>query len=85
MVDKFKLDISILMKQKHSKEEKMKIQYSREFIQNMGLIDPTTCFYQFIFDENDSNYTSIIQYFIMHGLGLCIKLNIFVAHIFYVW
>ena len=63
----------------------MKIQYSHEYIQNVGLSDPTTCFYQVIFDENDSNYTSIIQYFIMHGLGLCIKLNSFVAHMFYVW
>ena len=51
----------------------------------MGLGDPTSCVYQLIFDENDSNYTNIIQYFIMHGLGLCIKLNSFVAHMFYVW
>ena len=38
-----------------------------------------------IFDENESNDTNIIQYCILHGLGLCIKLNSFVAHIFYVW
>ena len=30
VVDKFKLDISILMKQKHSKEDKIKIKYSNE-------------------------------------------------------
>ena len=41
----------------------MKIIYANEFILNMGLDYPTTCFYQFIFDENDSNYTKIIQYF----------------------
>ena len=27
----------------------------------MGLGDPTTCAYQFIFDENDSNETKIKQ------------------------
>ena len=51
----------------------------------MGLSDPTTFVYQFIFDQYDSNYTKIIQYFVMHGLGLCIKLNIYVEHMFYTW
>ena len=51
----------------------------------MGLGDPTTRVYQFIFDKNDINNTKIIQYFITHGLGLCTKLNIFVAHMFYAW
>ena len=51
----------------------------------MGLGDNTTCVYQLIFDENDSNHTKTIQYFIMHGLGLCIRLNSFVAHMFYAW
>ena len=37
------------------------------------------------FDQNDSNDTNIIQYFIMYGLVLFIKLNTFVAHMFYVW
>ena len=60
----------------------MKIKYSNEFIQNLGLGNLTTCVYHFIFDENVSNDTKIIQYFIMHVLGLCIKLNIFVAHMF---
>ena len=45
--------------------------------------DPTTFLYQFIFDQDDSNYTKIIQYFVMHGLGLCIKLNIYVEHMLY--
>ena len=47
--------------------------------------DPTTCVYQLILDGNDSNDTKIIQYFIMHGLGLCIKLDSFVSHMFYPW
>ena len=51
----------------------------------MGLGDTTTSVYQFISDENDSNNTKIIQYFIMHGPLLCIKLNGFVLHMFYAW
>ena len=61
----------------------MKIQYESEYNITMGLGDNTTCFYQFIFDENDSNYTNIIQYFIIHGLGLFIKFNIYLSHMFY--
>ena len=61
------------------------MKYANEFIQNMGLVDPATCVYQFIFHQYDSNDTKIIQYFIMHGLGLCIKLNGFVSHMFYAW
>ena len=69
MVDKVKLDIVILMEHNHSKEGKMEIKYANEFIQNMVLGDPTTCVYQFIFDENDSNNRNIIQYLNMHVLG----------------
>ena len=73
------------MKQKHSEEEKIGIKYANEFIQNMGLDDPTICVYQFICDQNDSNDTNIIQYFSMRGLGLCIRVDSYVAHIFYAW
>ena len=51
----------------------------------MVLGDPTTCIYQFIYDENDSNNTNIIQCFIMHGLLLCIKLNSCAEHMLYAW
>ena len=51
----------------------------------MVLGDTTTFFYQFIFGENDSNDTKIIQCFIMYVLVLCIKLNSFVEHMLYVW
>ena len=51
----------------------------------MVLGDHITCVYQFIFDQNDSNDTKIVQYFIICGLRLCIKLNSFVAHMFYAW
>ena len=46
----------------------------------MGLNDPTIYVYQLIYDENDNNETKIIQYFIMHGLVLCIKVDIFMCH-----
>ena len=47
--------------------------------------DPTTCVYQFIYDENYNEETGIIKYFIMHGLGLCIKVYSYVAHMLYSW
>ena len=63
----------------------MKIQYTNKSVQNLGLGDPTRCVYQIIYDENNNDDTKIIQYFIMNGLGLCIKVDIYVAHIFYAW
>ena len=59
------------------------MQYANELIINMGLDGFITCVYQLIFDENGSNSTNNIQYFIMHVLGLCIKLNSYVARMFY--
>ena len=55
------------------------------FFQKLGMGDPTTCVYQLIYYEKDNNYTQITQYFIMHVLGLCIKVDIYVAHLFYAW
>ena len=51
----------------------------------MGLGDPTIYVYQFKFDKEDSDYTHIIQYFVMYGLGLCIKLDSYVAYMFYAY
>ena len=45
--------------------------------------DPTTCVYKLFYDENYSYDTKIIQYFIMHGMGLCIRVDIYVVHMFY--
>ena len=42
-------------------------------------------FIKFIYDKNYSNDTNIIQNFISHGLGLCIKVDSYVAHILYEW
>ena len=63
----------------------MRIQYANEFIQKLVIGDPTKCVYQLIYDEKYSVDTNIIQYFIMHGLGLCIKVDSYVAHMFYEW
>ena len=67
------------------KKTKTKIQYADEFVQKLGMGDPTTCVYQLIYNEKDTIDTKIIQYFIMHGLGFCIKLDIYVSHMFYTW
>ena len=61
VVDQVKLDMCI-KKLNHSKEYNKKRKYANYFIINMGLGDPTTYVYQFIFDENDSNDTNIKQY-----------------------
>ena len=37
-----------------SKENNMIIQYANEFIEKIGMGDPTTCVYRFIYDEKDS-------------------------------
>ena len=37
------------------------------------------------FYKEDSGDTQIIQYYVMRGLGLCIKLNSSVEHMFYAW
>ena len=47
--------------------------------------DTTACVYKFIYNEKDSVDTNIIQYFIMHGLVLCIKVDSYVAHMLYAW
>ena len=45
----------------------MKIQYASEFIQQLGMGDPSISVYRFIYNEKYSVDTEIIQYFIMHG------------------
>ena len=54
-------------------------------VQKLGVANPTTCVYQFIYDEKDKNYTQITKYFIMHRLVLCIKVDSYVDHLFYAW
>ena len=47
--------------------------------------DPKTCVYQFIYDENYNDDTKLIQYFIMHVLGLWKKVDSYVSHMLYSW
>ena len=63
----------------------MKIQYANKSVEQLWMGDLTKCVYQFLYNEKDSVYTEIIQYFIIHGLGLCIKLISYVAHVLYTW
>ena len=61
----------------------MIIQFSNEFVQNLGIGDSTTYGYIFIHDENDNYDTKTIQYFVTHGLGLCIRVDSYVEHMCY--
>ena len=45
--------------------------------------DPTTYVYQFIYDKNENDNTKTMQNFIMHELGLCIKVDSYVEHMLY--
>ena len=40
---------------------------------------------ELIYDENESDDKKIIQYFDMHGLILCIKVDGSVSHMLYAW
>ena len=51
----------MLQKVYHSKENHIKIKYANKFVQKSGIVDTTTFFYQFIYDEKDSKYTHITQ------------------------
>ena len=63
----------------------MKLQYANEFDEQLGMGDPKTCVYQLICNEKYSVDTYIIQYFIIHGLGLCIKVDGYEAYMSYAW
>ena len=63
----------------------MIIQYANQLVQKLGMGDPITCVYQLIYDEIYNDGMNIIQYFIVIGLRLCIKVDSYVAHMFYAW
>ena len=81
--DKAKPDICILQKGYDSKYNNMKIQYANNFVHKLGMGNPTTYVYQFIYNEKNNNDTQITQYFVLHGFRLCIKIDSYVAHMFY--
>ena len=64
-------------------QKNMRIQYANNLVHRLGIDDPTTCVYHFIYDEKDKNDSQITQYYIMHGLGLCIKVDSYASHLFY--
>ena len=57
---------------------------TNKFVQNLVVGDPTTFFNKLIYYTNDNENTKIIQYCIMHGMVLCIKVLSYVTHMFYV-
>ena len=88
-LDRFKNQLLIGLQQtyvfkKEIIERKIIWKYNMKMssFKRIGMGDPTTHDYQFIYNKNDSIDTKIIQYFIMHGLGLCIKVDSYVAHMF---
>ena len=74
-----------MYRKNHSNENNIKIKYANEFVQKLDMGYPTACANQFIQDKNDRIDTKIMQYFIMHGLVLCIKVDSYVAHMFHAW
>ena len=58
------------------------MKYANNFVQKLRMGDPTTCVYQSIYCEKDKNDTQIPQYFIMHGLVWCIKVDSYVTLLF---
>ena len=58
VIEEFKLGVYHLFKYKHYKKNKTKIENSNEWIHNMGLGDPKTCVFLFIFDQYDKNDTN---------------------------
>ena len=63
----------------------MRIQYANNFVQKLGMGDPTICVNQLTYNEKYKNDTQITKYFIIHGLGSCTKVGGYVAHLFYAW
>ena len=82
VIEKANNIIEILRKEKPSIRWK-KLDYTKEFINNMVLGDTITCVYKFKVEKKEMDNTQIIQHFVMYGLGLCIKINNYVAHLFY--
>ena len=42
------------MTDNHSKEYNMKIRYANKFVKNLGICDPTTCVYKFIYNKYEN-------------------------------
>ena len=62
--------------------KKKKIQYANNCFQQLGMGDPITYVYKFVYDEKDMDEKQITKYLIIHELVLCIKVDSYAAHIF---
>ena len=49
--------------------------------EKIGLVHPTACVYHFIGDNIEEN--TDISHFWFPGLGVCVEIKFYVAHIFY--
>jgi hypothetical protein len=58
-----------------------RLDYLTRFKLRVGLGTPTTCAYQFVAAAN----IDVLQYFILEGLGLCVRLTSFLGHSFYAY
>ena len=56
VLDKVKTDVYIKKRNKN-----MRIKYTNEFVQGLGMGDTTACVYEFIYDENYNDETKVIQ------------------------
>ena len=79
--------LSIIAKYLHEKdvEIRTKTEYAKTFIERLGFGVPTTCGYQFVNDEDDEENDDFecFQYFVMPGLGICVRVRENSTHGFY--
>ena len=57
--------------------------YAKALIHNIVLGNHKTCIYQLNFDKEVIDNTQDLQYFSMHSVGIFIKLNSYISHMFY--
>ena len=53
----------IYFKENNSKEKNTRKKYVNEFVQKLGVGDPITCVYQFVYDEKYSDNTKNIIFY----------------------
>ena len=70
------------IKKEHCWEDKDIMYYAKINFRLLVLGDNNTCVYKNIFDKR-IKLTHIFQYFIMLTLGICFKIESFVAYMFY--
>ena len=79
--ERWRSQLSGMLDQKDESARK-KVRYLKDWIDLYGLGTPTTCVYQFVTGSSVC-MPDIIQYFIMDGVGICVRLRSHVGHMFY--